>query len=154
MSLFCAASDLAAVSHVDVYLCMSVCLSVCLSVCVYLCLLVYLCVGNSTDLRLVRTYLELALPGGRLDFLMSERNQVDVVFSVSVFLSVCVSLCLPLYVCLCVWVFVSLCVGLLFLWHYLWLCECVSVILCLSDDDDDNDDDDGVCRQIHLQTLK
>jgi len=34
--------------------------------------------GNSTDLRLVRTYLELALPGGRLDFLMSERNQVNV----------------------------------------------------------------------------
>jgi hypothetical protein len=33
--------------------------------------------GNSTDLRLVRTYLELALPGGRLDFLMSERNQTD-----------------------------------------------------------------------------
>ena len=34
------------------------------------------CAGNSTDLRLVRTYLELALPGGRVDFLMSERNQV------------------------------------------------------------------------------
>ena len=33
--------------------------------------------GNSTDLRLVRTYLELALTGGRVDFLMSERNQVS-----------------------------------------------------------------------------
>jgi len=33
--------------------------------------------GNSADLRLVRTYLELALPGHRMDFLMSERNQPD-----------------------------------------------------------------------------
>ena len=39
--------------------------------------------GNSTDLRLVRTYLEMAVPGGRLDFLMSERNQVYVLFFVS-----------------------------------------------------------------------
>lgn len=31
--------------------------------------------GNSGDLRLVRTYLELALPGARMDFLMSEHNQ-------------------------------------------------------------------------------
>lgn len=31
--------------------------------------------GNSGDLRLIRTYLELALPGARLDFLMSEQNQ-------------------------------------------------------------------------------
>lgn len=31
--------------------------------------------GNSADLRLVKTYLELALPGSNLDFLMSERNQ-------------------------------------------------------------------------------
>ncbi|XP_023944853.2 uncharacterized protein LOC112050742 isoform X2 [Bicyclus anynana] len=33
--------------------------------------------GNAADLRLVRTYLELGLPGARLDFLMSERNQGD-----------------------------------------------------------------------------
>ena len=33
--------------------------------------------GNSADLRLVRTYLEMALPGYRLEFLMSERNQVN-----------------------------------------------------------------------------
>ncbi|ESO07989.1 hypothetical protein HELRODRAFT_75112 [Helobdella robusta] len=34
--------------------------------------------GNSTDLRLVRTYLEMALSSsGRVDFLMSERNQSD-----------------------------------------------------------------------------
>ncbi|XP_005996075.1 protein FAM135A isoform X3 [Latimeria chalumnae] len=33
--------------------------------------------GNSADLRLVKTYLELGLPGGRIDFLMSERNQND-----------------------------------------------------------------------------
>ncbi|XP_070194808.1 protein FAM135A-like [Littorina saxatilis] len=33
--------------------------------------------GNSADLRLVRTYLEMALPGYRLEFLMSERNQQD-----------------------------------------------------------------------------
>lgn len=32
--------------------------------------------GNSADLRLVKTYLELGLPGARIDFLMSERNQV------------------------------------------------------------------------------
>lgn len=32
--------------------------------------------GNSADLRLVKTYLELGLPGSRIDFLMSERNQV------------------------------------------------------------------------------
>lgn len=32
--------------------------------------------GNSADLRLVKTYLELVLPGANLDFLMSERNQV------------------------------------------------------------------------------
>ncbi|POI26373.1 hypothetical protein CIB84_009877 [Bambusicola thoracicus] len=31
--------------------------------------------GNSADLRLVKTYIELGLPGGRIDFLMSERNQ-------------------------------------------------------------------------------
>ncbi|GAB0096958.1 protein FAM135B [Sergentomyia squamirostris] len=33
--------------------------------------------GNSADLRLVRTYLELGLPGAHLEFLMSERNQGD-----------------------------------------------------------------------------
>lgn len=33
--------------------------------------------GNSADLRLVKTYLELGLPGTYLDFLMSERNQGD-----------------------------------------------------------------------------
>ena len=31
--------------------------------------------GNSGDLRLVRTYLELALPGAKMEFLMSEHNQ-------------------------------------------------------------------------------
>lgn len=33
-------------------------------------------VGNSADLRLVKTFIELGLPGGKLDFLMSEKNQV------------------------------------------------------------------------------
>ncbi|XP_040289763.1 protein FAM135B [Bufo bufo] len=33
--------------------------------------------GNSADLRLVKTFLELGLPGGNLDFLMSEKNQND-----------------------------------------------------------------------------
>ncbi|XP_062874124.1 protein FAM135B [Trichomycterus rosablanca] len=33
--------------------------------------------GNSADLRLVKTFIELGLPGARLDFLMSERNQID-----------------------------------------------------------------------------
>ena len=31
--------------------------------------------GNGGDLRLVRTYIELALPGAKIDFLMSEQNQ-------------------------------------------------------------------------------
>lgn len=35
-----------------------------------------LAAGNSADLRLVKTFIELGLPGSRLDFLMSERNQV------------------------------------------------------------------------------
>ncbi|XP_044020211.1 uncharacterized protein LOC122860456 [Aphidius gifuensis] len=33
--------------------------------------------GNAADLRLVKTYMELGLPGAHLDFLMSERNQGD-----------------------------------------------------------------------------
>ena len=33
--------------------------------------------GNSADLRLVKTYLEMALPGNNMDFLMSENNQAD-----------------------------------------------------------------------------
>uniref|UniRef100_A0A4W3JD46 Family with sequence similarity 135 member A n=1 Tax=Callorhinchus milii TaxID=7868 RepID=A0A4W3JD46_CALMI len=33
--------------------------------------------GNSADLRLVKTYIELGLPGVQIDFLMSERNQND-----------------------------------------------------------------------------
>lgn len=33
--------------------------------------------GNSADLRLVKTYIELGLPGANLEFLMSERNQVN-----------------------------------------------------------------------------
>ncbi|KAM4028154.1 protein FAM135B isoform 1-T2 [Anomaloglossus baeobatrachus] len=33
--------------------------------------------GNSADLRLVKTFLELGLPGSNLDFLMSEKNQND-----------------------------------------------------------------------------
>ncbi|BET03036.1 Protein of unknown function (DUF3657) [Nesidiocoris tenuis] len=33
--------------------------------------------GNSADLRLVKTYLELGLPGAHLEFLMSQRNQGD-----------------------------------------------------------------------------
>lgn len=36
--------------------------------------------GNSADLRLVKTYLELGLPGANLEFLMSERNQVRMVW--------------------------------------------------------------------------
>ena len=32
--------------------------------------------GNSGDLRLVKCYLEMALPRANLDFLMSEVNQV------------------------------------------------------------------------------
>ena len=35
------------------------------------------CSGNAADLRLVRTYIEMALPGERIEFLMSERNQPD-----------------------------------------------------------------------------
>ncbi|CAB1343894.1 unnamed protein product, partial [Coregonus sp. 'balchen'] len=35
------------------------------------------CVHGLDDLRLVKTYLELGLPGTRIDFLMSERNQND-----------------------------------------------------------------------------
>ncbi len=34
--------------------------------------------GNSADLRLIKTYLEMAMPGHNLDFLMSENNQVRV----------------------------------------------------------------------------
>ena len=34
--------------------------------------------GNSADLRLIKTYLEMALPGHNIDFLMSEINQVSV----------------------------------------------------------------------------
>ncbi|XP_050524395.1 protein FAM135A isoform X2 [Daktulosphaira vitifoliae] len=33
--------------------------------------------GNSADLRLVKTYIQLGLPGTHLEFLMSERNQGD-----------------------------------------------------------------------------
>ncbi|XP_069477776.1 protein FAM135B isoform X2 [Ambystoma mexicanum] len=33
--------------------------------------------GNSADLRLVKTFIELGLPEAKLDFLMSERNQND-----------------------------------------------------------------------------
>ncbi|XP_030075382.1 protein FAM135B [Microcaecilia unicolor] len=33
--------------------------------------------GNSADLRLVKTFIELGLPGSKLDFLMSEKNQND-----------------------------------------------------------------------------
>ncbi|VVC40832.1 Hypothetical protein CINCED_3A007427 [Cinara cedri] len=33
--------------------------------------------GNSADLRLVKTYIKLGLPGAHLEFLMSERNQGD-----------------------------------------------------------------------------
>lgn len=36
--------------------------------------------GNSADLRLIKTYLEIGLPGANLDFLMSERNQVRFIF--------------------------------------------------------------------------
>ena len=37
--------------------------------------------GNSADLRLVKTYLEMALPSSNLDFLMSEINQMDTFLS-------------------------------------------------------------------------
>ena len=40
--------------------------------------------GNSADLRLIKTYLEIALPGHNLDFLMSENNQV---FSINILFS-------------------------------------------------------------------
>ena len=33
--------------------------------------------GNSADLRLIKTYLEMALSGHNIDFLMSEGNQVE-----------------------------------------------------------------------------
>ena len=38
--------------------------------------------GNSADLRLVKTYLEMALPSSNLEFLMSEINQQDTFLSV------------------------------------------------------------------------
>ena len=37
--------------------------------------------GNSADLRLIKTYMEMALPGSNLDFLMSEINQMDTFLS-------------------------------------------------------------------------
>lgn len=37
--------------------------------------------GNSADLRLVKTYLEMALPSANLEFLMSEINQLDTFLS-------------------------------------------------------------------------
>ena len=37
--------------------------------------------GNSADLRLIKTYLEMAMPSANLDFLMSEINQVDTFLS-------------------------------------------------------------------------
>jgi len=43
---------------------------------IVMCVCVSVSAGNSADLRLVKTYLELGLPGCRIDFLMSERNQV------------------------------------------------------------------------------
>ena len=40
--------------------------------------LLFFCLsGNSGDLRLVRCYLEMGLPSTRMDFLMSEINQVN-----------------------------------------------------------------------------
>ena len=36
--------------------------------------------GNSADLRLIKTYLEMALPGHNIDFLMSEGNQVTLLY--------------------------------------------------------------------------
>ena len=39
--------------------------------------------GNAADLRLVKTYLELGLPGAHLDFLMSERNQVNYIWIIA-----------------------------------------------------------------------
>jgi hypothetical protein len=39
--------------------------------------------GNSADLRLIKTYLEMALPGHSLDFLMSENNQVCLFFKLT-----------------------------------------------------------------------
>ncbi|KAH7974906.1 hypothetical protein HPB49_021286 [Dermacentor silvarum] len=46
--------------------------------------------GNSADLRLVRTYLELGLPMVNFEFLMSERNQVTDSFTAS-FLQLCMN---------------------------------------------------------------
>ena len=37
----------------------------------------HLFLGNSGDLRLVKCYLEMALPRANLDFMMSEVNQVS-----------------------------------------------------------------------------
>jgi len=108
-------------------------MSVCKPVCLCLNLSVCLCTGNSTDLRLVRTYLELALPGGRLDFLMSERNQVCL--SVFLFLGVCVSvsLCVSVALSVCVLVCLSQCVSVC-LSPCVTVCVslCVSVCVCLS----------------------
>ncbi|KAA8586253.1 hypothetical protein FQN60_007822 [Etheostoma spectabile] len=55
---------------------LSVCLSIDPSI-QKLCMISSLLPGNSADLRLVKTFIELGLPGSRLDFLMSERNQTD-----------------------------------------------------------------------------
>ena len=38
--------------------------------------------GNSADLRLVKTYMEMAMPSSNLDFLMSEINQADTFLSI------------------------------------------------------------------------
>lgn len=49
---------------------------VCSIVFIHIHIYIHLFLGNSADLRLVRTYIEMALPGHRIEFLMSERNQV------------------------------------------------------------------------------
>lgn len=44
--------------------------------------------GNAADLRLVKTYLELGLPGMHLDFLMSEKNKVQILLNkISLYMS-------------------------------------------------------------------
>lgn len=44
---------------------------------------IILLVGNSQDLRLVRQYLEMALPDERFEFLMSAVNEVsNIIYSV------------------------------------------------------------------------
>ena len=137
---------LACVSHIDVYVCVSMCMCVCPCVCVYVCVSVCLCVCVYAFV-----YVSLCVAMYMCVCLFVCISVCRSVYMCVLCLCVCISVCRSVYMCvhlcvcvfvcrsvymcvrLCVCMIVSLCVGLCICVYYafVYVSLCVGLCICV-----------------------